>query len=66
MIDDVIIEGVNETKFLDVITDHKICCKPLITYVRAKLARSIGVLGKARHILDHKTLYCTALWYYHI
>lgn len=64
MMDNVNIERVYENKFLGVILDHEICWIPHIKYVRAKLARSIAVLGKTRHILDHKvlyTLYCSLI-----
>ena len=57
MINNINIERVYENKFLGVILDHKICWKPHIEYVKAKVARSIGVLGKARHILNERALY---------
>lgn len=58
------IERVNEIKFLGVILDHKICWKPHIKYIWGKLAWSIAVLVKTRHILNQKalySLYCTLL-----
>lgn len=74
-IDNVCIERVYENKFLGVIIDHKICWKPQINYVKAKLAKSILILVKSRHILDHKSLhtlyntlilpylsYCVEIW----
>ena len=51
------IERVYQIKFLGVILDHKICWKPHIAYVRAKLARSVAILGKTRLILNQRTLY---------
>lgn len=44
------------------IIDHKTCCKPHMNKVQTKLWRSISVLGKAKHVLDHKSLrilYCS-------
>lgn len=52
IVDNVNIERVNEIKFLSVILDNKLCWKPHIKYVHGKLARSIAVLGKTRHILN--------------
>ncbi len=51
------IERVYENKFQGVILDHKICWEPLIQHVRAKEARSIGVMGKARHFWNNCALY---------
>ena len=51
------IERVNQIKFLGVILDHKISWKPHIAYARAKLARSVAILGKTRLILNQNTLY---------
>lgn len=75
IIDDVNIERVYVNTFLGVILDHKICWKPQINNVRTKLAKSIAVSGKTRHILDHKSLhilysslvspylnYCVEVW----
>ena len=56
-IDGVNIERVNENKFLGVIIDDKICWKPHIKHIKSKLSRSISVLVKAKHVLDHKSLY---------
>lgn len=58
MIDNISIETVFETKFLGVILDHQICWKPHVRYVNAKVARSIGVLGKARYLFNERGL-CT-------
>ena len=63
-IDNIILERVLENKFLGVIIDHKFSWKQHINYIRSKLAKSIGVLGKIRHILNLSslyTLYCTLL-----
>ena len=64
IIDNNIIERVYENKFLGVIVDHKLCWKPHIEYVRAKMAKSIFVISRAREILNPKsmhTLYCTLI-----
>ena len=74
-IDNVNIERVEQIKFLGVILDHKICWKPHISYVRAKLARSVAIMGRTRHILNQRALYilycsmvlpylcyCTEIW----
>lgn len=61
-IDNVNIERVYEIKFLGVILDHKISWKPHISYVRAKMARSVSILGKSRFILNQRALhilYCS-------
>lgn len=67
MINNVKIERVYENTFLGVILDHKICWKPHIKYVRTKVAQSIGVMGKARHVLSKKALfilYCSLVMPY--
>ncbi len=56
-IDNVKIERVCENKFLGVILDHKICWKPQIKYVKAKLAKIIAILNKARHILNNESMH---------
>lgn len=61
-IDGVAIEQVHENKFLGVTIDDKLCWKPHITHVKYKIARSIAVINKAKHVLDYKslhTLYCS-------
>ena len=68
-IENVDIERVYENKFLGVILDHKICWKPHIKHVQSKLARSIAVLGKSRHLLNHKALsilYCSLILPYRV
>uniref|UniRef100_A0A672GYN6 Reverse transcriptase domain-containing protein n=1 Tax=Salarias fasciatus TaxID=181472 RepID=A0A672GYN6_SALFA len=75
LIDDITIERVKETKFLGVIIDEKLSRKAHIKHVQSKLARSIGVLAKARHVLDITSLkllyhslvspylsYCAEVW----
>lgn len=60
-VDNEYLERVNEIQFLGVITDHKVCWKPHITYVRGKLARGIAILGKAKQILDQNALHRVAV-----
>ena len=74
-IDEVRIERVYEIKFLGVIIDHRLSWKPHTKYLCSKLARTVGILGKVRHILDRKPLhtlynslvdpylaYCVEVW----
>ncbi len=63
-VDGVDIERVSESKFLGVIIDEKIIWKSHIKHVQAKLSKSISVLRKAKHGLDHKLLhilYCSVV-----
>lgn len=63
-IDNIEVERVYEIKFLGVLIDHKLCWKPHIKYLCSKIARSIGIMGKTRHILNQKTLhtlYCALI-----
>ena len=63
-IEDVVIERVFENKFLGVILDNKLCWKPHISYLCKKMYRSIGILAKAKHMLNLKalhTLYCALI-----
>ena len=57
MIDKVSLERVEENIFLGVIIDHDFNWKAHIKHVRTKVARSIGILYKAKHILNYKSLY---------
>ncbi|KAK0146590.1 putative RNA-directed DNA polymerase from transposon BS [Merluccius polli] len=56
-IDNILLERVYENMFLGVIIDHKFSWKPHINHIRAKVARSLGVLGKTRHVLNTNSLY---------
>ena len=64
-----------ENSFLGVIIDHKFCWKPHIKHVRSKVAKSVGVLGKTREVLNYNSLltlyhtlilpyltYCVEVW----
>lgn len=58
----VVIEKVNEIKFLGIIIDNKVNWKPHISYVRSKVSRSIAIIGRARPFLNQKSLrmlYCS-------
>ena len=77
---DVIIRGnslecTNSTKFLGVIIDNKLNWSEHITYIKNKIAKSIGVIHKTRNFLNDKTLrnlyftfiypyliYCIEIW----
>lgn len=64
MINDVEIERVSEIKFLGVIIDNKLCWKPHITYIKAKMSKSIAILYKVKDLLNQKslyTLYCSVV-----
>lgn len=75
MIDKTILERVDEYTFLGVIIDQKFSWKAHIKHVRNKVARSIGILYKAKHILSYNSLiilynslilpymtYCVEVW----
>ena len=57
MIDKVMLERVQENMFLGVIIDHKFSWKAHISHVRSKVARSIGILYKAKNDLNYNSLY---------
>ena len=62
MIDNVMVERVYEIKFLGVILDHKLCWKSHITYISSKLARTVGIMGRVKHMLNERALlllYCS-------
>ena len=50
------IERVKETKFLGVLIDDKLTWKPHINILKKKISRSIGILCKARTVLNEATL----------
>ena len=56
-IDYIPIERVNHTKFLGVIIDENLTWKAHIQYISNKLAKSIGILNKARRVLNKKSLH---------
>lgn len=62
MIKDETIEHVYVHNFLGVILDQKLCWKPQINSVKNKIAKSIAIMRKSRHLMDSKalhTIYCT-------
>ena len=74
-INNVKLERVYENLFLGVIIDHQFSWKPHIKHVRSKVARSVGVLGKAKEVLNQRSLltlyhtlivpyltYCVEVW----
>ena len=69
------IDETDHTKFLGVIIDCKLNWKKLISYITGKIAKGIGVITKARKLLDKETLvtlyytfiypylcYCNHVW----
>ena len=69
------IEKVTHTKFLGVILDEKLNWKPHVQYVKTKLSKSIGIMNKARQLLNKESLlslyyafiypyimYCVIIW----
>ena len=66
-IDSNVITEVNSTKFLGVFLDNKLTLKKHIDYIVAKLSRGIGLISKARKLLNADsllTLYYSFLYPY--
>ena len=66
-IDSNVITEVNSTKFLGVFLDNKLTWKKHIDYIVAKLSRGIGLISKARKLLNADallTLYYSFLYPY--
>ena len=74
-INNVEINYVDKTKFLGVIIDSKLSWKEHIKHITSKLAKSIGIISKARKFVDNKSLltlyyafcypyikYCIEIW----
>ena len=74
-IDGIPIEKVNSTKFLGVMIDEKLSWSLHIDYIAGKVAKTIGVICKARKVFDRKVLrnlyftftypyliYCNSVW----
>jgi hypothetical protein len=55
-INDTILDTVKETKLLGVIIDSGLSWKNHIKYTAKKIAKSIGILSRARQYLNQKTL----------
>ena len=51
-----VINKVNNTKFLGVIIDEHLTWKNHISYVTCKIAKTVGVLCKARHVINQDLL----------
>lgn len=56
IVDNVGIEWLYEYKFLGVVLDYKISLKPHIRRRTSKIAKSIAVLAKSRHVLNQESL----------
>ena len=69
------ISQIEECRFLGVMIDNKLSWKAHIKHVSSKVAKSVGIISKARKILDKKTLetlyytmiypyllYCNIIW----
>ena len=74
-IDNRVIERVVKTKFLGVILDEQLSFKQHVTYVKNKLSKSIGIIKKAKQVLNKDCLlslyyafiypyllYCVIIW----
>ncbi len=74
-IDNHVLECVSVTKFLGVMLDGKLLWKSHIDQIQNKISKSIGILAKARKVLDTKSLvtlynslimpyftYCIIIW----
>jgi hypothetical protein len=74
-IEGTLIEVVNQTKFVGIILDNALSWKQHLTYLSKKVAKSIGILSRARKFLDQSTLkllyysfqypyltYCNVIW----
>jgi hypothetical protein len=59
--DDKIVSEVYEVKFLGIIFDHKMSWQPHIMHIKNKIAKGLGIILKARKLLNSKTL--IALYY---
>ena len=70
-----IITRVHATKFLGVIIDKKLTWKDHILLVRSRLAKTVGILHRVRHLLNRSELfilycslflpyltYCAEIW----
>ena len=73
-----IITRVRATKFLGVIIDEKLTWKDHISFVRSKLAKTVGILYRVIHLLNRSALfilycslflpyltYCAEIWETH-
>lgn len=61
-VNDVVIERVNENKFLGMIIDNKLKWKPHINNLKAKLSKTIAIMYKTKDVLNKNSLnllYCS-------
>ena len=56
IINDEIVQQQKNTKFLGVILDEKLSWEPHISYVKPKISKGIGIVNKAKRVLNTKTL----------
>ncbi len=56
MIDNTPITRVATTRFLGVLLDESLSWKPHIRSIKTKMAKSIGILGKTRHLINYVIL----------
>jgi hypothetical protein len=69
------IQEVTHTKFLGVIIDNHLSWSEHIKYIKGKIAKGIGIIGKAKYVLNNKALktlyysfiypylnYCIIVW----
>merc|ERR1712237_137959 len=61
MVDNITVDLVYQTKFLGVFIDSKLSWTSHINHVASKISKSIGIITKARKLLNPKTL--TGLYY---
>lgn len=58
---DSVIEQVHSTRFLGVIISDRLTWNDHVNYIRAKISKGIGVISKARKVLNQST--CLSLYY---
>ena len=56
IINDEVVLQQNQTKFLGVILDEKLTWDPHIKYIKPKIAKGIGIVNKAKRLINSKTL----------
>ena len=55
-VDNIPLQEVNPCKFLGVVLDNKFSWKDHISHLSKKLAKSVGIMSRARQILSKETL----------
>ena len=50
------VDQVSSTKFLGIYIDEKLSWKRHITYIKGKISRAIGIICKARKVLNQSAL----------